>query len=249
MDYLAFKQSFLAHYGTKGQKWGQRNYQSYIVAPTRSGMVGTELGEAAKQRDRITESRQHSSRLYELASRKEPRITSDVSKAILSSGATMYGLENKLKTRDSLQRKILTDAVEKHLSTKQVSDKITDAVRYTSLTNNDNFVSSYLKTKAALEKKGYTEVKCKNYFEDYKAGKVKHKSVQSVFSDPLGYSFEIQFHTPESQDAKTKKIPLYEERRQLNINPQRAQQLEDAMVRLAENVPYPRNISRIKSHS
>lgn len=248
-DYLEIRQAYIAHFGIKGQKWGQRNHQSYIVAPTRSGMVGTELGEAAKQRGRMTDSEVHSSKLYDLVSSKEPRITNDVQRAVLSSGASMYGLEHRLKTKESLQRKILTDAVEKKLSTKKVSEGITDAVRYTSLVDNDNFVNSYMKTKRSLEKQGYKEVKCKNYFEDYRAGKVKHKSVQSVFEDPVGYRFEIQFHTPESQDAKNKKVPLYEERRRLNIDPKRAIQLEESMVKLAEKVPYPRNISKIKSHS
>lgn len=44
---------YLAHSGRSGQKWGMRNYQSYSVAPTRSGMVGEERGEAAEQRARI----------------------------------------------------------------------------------------------------------------------------------------------------------------------------------------------------
>lgn len=48
-DYTAY----LAHFGTKGQKWGLRKQQSYQVAPTRSGMVGQEVGEAAKQANRL----------------------------------------------------------------------------------------------------------------------------------------------------------------------------------------------------
>lgn len=46
------KRNYLAHTGVKGQKHGVRNYQSYETAPTRSGMVGEERGEAAKQRER-----------------------------------------------------------------------------------------------------------------------------------------------------------------------------------------------------
>lgn len=44
----------LAHYKTPGAKNGVRNYQSYQVAPTRSGMVGEERGEAAAQRARLS---------------------------------------------------------------------------------------------------------------------------------------------------------------------------------------------------
>ena len=55
MDAVEYYQNYIAHYGTKGQEWGKRHYQSYETAPTRSGMVGTELGEAAKQRSRKEE--------------------------------------------------------------------------------------------------------------------------------------------------------------------------------------------------
>lgn len=43
----------LAHFGISGQKKGLRRFQSYQVAPTRSGMVGQEVGEAAAQRGRL----------------------------------------------------------------------------------------------------------------------------------------------------------------------------------------------------
>ena len=45
--------NYLAHFGRKGQQHGLRRYQSYETAPTRSGMVGQEVGEAAKQADRL----------------------------------------------------------------------------------------------------------------------------------------------------------------------------------------------------
>lgn len=39
----------ILHFGRKGQTWYVRNYQSYEVAPTRSGKVGEERGEAAME--------------------------------------------------------------------------------------------------------------------------------------------------------------------------------------------------------
>lgn len=51
-DYNEVK-SYLAHFGITGQKKGLRRFQSYLVAPTSSGMVGQEVGEAAKQRGRL----------------------------------------------------------------------------------------------------------------------------------------------------------------------------------------------------
>lgn len=45
--------NYLAHFGIAGQKWRLRRFQSYQVAPTRSGQTGQEVGEAAKQRARL----------------------------------------------------------------------------------------------------------------------------------------------------------------------------------------------------
>ena len=55
-DYTAY----LAHYGVKGQKKGLRRFQSYDVAPTRSGIVGQEVGEAAKQSSQVLTKEQES---------------------------------------------------------------------------------------------------------------------------------------------------------------------------------------------
>lgn len=40
---------YLAHFGTKGQTWYVRNYQSYETVPTRSGKVGEFRGEPEKE--------------------------------------------------------------------------------------------------------------------------------------------------------------------------------------------------------
>lgn len=47
-----FDVNYLVRSGVKGQRKGHRNYQSYEVKPTRSGMVGEEHGEAKAQSDR-----------------------------------------------------------------------------------------------------------------------------------------------------------------------------------------------------
>lgn len=215
----SYYEYYLAHHGILGQKWGVRRYQN---------PDGT-LTEAGKRRSKATKK-------YLEASKLEPAITKDVKNAIFSSGSRMYGLQNRLKTYSSIERKL------------SIKDDISDAIRYTSISDDNNFVDRYFKTKTKLEDKGYKEIKCKNYFEDYKQGKVLHKSVQSVFEDPNGYRFEIQFHTPSSQDAKNKKVPIYNERRDPNISKKRAVELEKMMKDLAERVTEPKDIKKIKSH-
>ena len=170
-------------------------------------------------------------------------------KSIFNSGCKMYGLEYRLKQPTSMAGKIASDAKEKNISYKEAANGIKDSIRYTSVSNTKDFVKNYNAIKTDLEKKGYSEIKCKNYFVSFKQGKVMHKAVQSTFRDKIGNIFELQFQTPSSQAAKELKLPLYEERRKVGINEIRAKELESGMIYLAKKVKDPKDIDLILSHS
>lgn len=184
---------------------------------------------------------------YEKAKKNEPKITADVKESVENAGCKLYGLNHRLKQPTSIAAKIGSDAKEKNISFDQAASQITDGIRYTSISNDDSYVNNYNKIKNNLEKKGYSEIKCKNYFEQYAQGKVKHKAVQSIFSDGEN-EFELQFQTAKSQAAKELKVPLYEERRSSDVNPDRAAYLEREMIALAEKVTNPKDVTKIKSH-
>lgn len=186
-------------------------------------------------------------RIYETAKAREPGLTEDVKTAARLAGSKMYGLEHRLKDKRSIERKIKTDSEEKRITFNEAA-KIKDSVRYTTITPDAKYVRAYYIFKGFMESRGYSEVRCKNYFDLYKKGQVKHKSVQSVFEDKDGFVFEVQFQTPKSQKAKDLKVSIYEERRKVGLSSERKQELEDQMVRLAEAVPYPVDIDKIRSH-
>ena len=215
----------LYHHGIKGQHWGVRNGPPYPL-----------------------KSKSPADRIYKDANKRIKKISNDVTTACKHTSANMYGLENRLKTKDSISRKIDKKSKEGNISITKASNDIKDAIRFTTISSDNDFVKNYQSMKYELENKGYTETRCKNYWDLYKQGKVKHKSVQSNFSTKDGYEFEIQFHTKSSQDAKNKKLPIYEERRKVDINPKRAIELEKQMDELALKVKEPKDIYKIKSH-
>ena len=188
-------------------------------------------------------------KIFDNASKVEPKITKDVISAVTDSGSNMYGLEYRLKQPTSIAAKIGSDAKEDGVSFKDAAGAITDAIRYTSVSDDNRYTDNYFKVKDLLSGKGYREVRCKNFFEMYENGKVSHKAVQCLYEDSDGNKFELQFHTPSSQSAKELKLPIYNERRKSDLSDQRKAELEKQMIDLAEQVANPRNVMDIKAHN
>jgi hypothetical protein len=188
------------------------------------------------------------STVYKQAASRVDKVADDVRTAAEKTGAKMYGLEHRQKTLESIARKIETDAHEKGISYEQAASDIKDAIRFTTVSSDDDFVRNYKEFKYHLAMRGYEELRCKNYFDLYNKGEAKHKQVTSVFGEPGGYRFEVQFQTPSSLDAKEKKTVLYEEVRREGVSEQRRAEIVREMEKLAETVPTPKDIDEIKNH-
>ena len=269
--------SSLSHHGIKGQKWGVRRFQNKDGTRTTLGKhrdfertaskVVEDLSNSPRpfirrplnkdkirQRGLITQAEADqcaslAAGVFKQASKVEPQITGDVIDVVSSTSAKMYGLNNRLKQPTSIAAKIGADAKSDGVTFEQAANGLKDVIRYTAVSDSRDYVDTYNAIKQRLEKKGYTEVKCKNYFQKYQNGEVMHKAVQSTFRSPDGVDFEFQFQTPESQAAKELKVPIYNERRKAGNTPERNMELEQKMRNLAEQVPDPEGVFEIKSHS
>lgn len=265
----------LYHHGVKGQKWGVRRSPEQLgngVSSSKSRKFTTteqnvrkhltnSYTKFDKQKIDISTVKDRSglniedaikcstlsTKKFKEASKLEPKITKDIVSAVSNSGGKMYGLEYRLKQPTSMAGKIGSDSKNKHISFDEAYKGIKDAIRYTAVSENKDFVKNYERIKQNLSKKGYTETRCKNYFDMYAKGESMHKAVQCVYKNKDGYEFELQFQTPSSQAAKELKLSIYEERRKSGISKQRALELESQMRNLAEQVQNPPGISTIKN--
>jgi hypothetical protein len=156
------------------------------------------------------EANAEASKLRKTVEEYEPELTERMMKLTAENGGKLEGLEYRLKTEESLARKIDKEAKQDFGGdTKKASEKISDAVRYTSVIDVENYSDGVQATLKGLEDAGYTvdPKRVKNFWDtgdDYQGinAKVRH---------PSGFEFELQFHTPESLKVKEETHPHYEE--------------------------------------
>jgi len=205
---------------------------------SRGGLTDEEAKASAKVAEKV----------FSEASAKEPIITDDIVSSVSDVGGQMYGLEFRLKQPTSLAGKIGADAKEDNISFAEAGASIKDSVRYTAVIDEGNFTKGYQDIKSSLESKGYTEVRCKNFYDTYSKGKSDQKAVQCVYEDKSGFKFELQFHTPSSQGAKELNHPLYESQRKATTSDARKKELSAQMREIGTHVPDPKGVMSIKSH-
>ena len=187
--------------------------------------------------------------VYKNAEMHEPVISRDLINSAEATGSKMYGLDFRMKQPNSLAGKIIVDAEDEKLSYRQAGAKIKDAVRYTVIVDDKNFVSKYNQIKSSLEAKGYKEDRLKNFYKMYEEGTQCQKAIQCVYSTKDGYKFELQYHTYNSQGAKEVNHPLYEEYRKADTSEFRKSAISNTMRnQTAPNVNNPEGILGIESH-
>lgn len=172
--------------------------------------------------------------LLDNAKNAEPSVTSDLKEISKSLGIDLAGMDFRLKTLDSLTRKISNEP----------DSKMRDVVRYTSISNPKNMVKDVEAFIAELDKRGYTVSAVKNYWNNLEN---PYNGINANFLTPEKYEFELQFHTKGSFDLKNGPLhEIYEKFRVLDPLSSEATKLKNEMDQLSKSLERPQNIDKVK---
>ena len=191
-------------------------------------------------------------RLRRDAEAVEPVITSlmeGIAKTIDADFAELDGkssLEQRVKSTDSLARKIDADAEKDHSGDREKAAKsISDAVRYTLNIDEATYADGVEKTIDAVEKTGWKVESVKNFWQagdPYDGTNIKLSK-----SSPEGATVkvELQLHTPNSH--RVKEVDLHDtyEKYRVELNNTTRQSLWDSMVDKAKSIPRPANMGKL----
>ncbi|MCT8558266.1 minor capsid protein [Glaesserella parasuis] len=175
----------------------------------------------------------------------EPEITEKITEIISSVGAKTAGLEYRLKSLESLKRKVETEVLA-GISEKQAINSVKDVIRYTAILDVNNFVLQYDKIQSALEKQGYFTVVVKNTWKDSAVYKGVNTFVTTLIKKD-NVVFELQYHTQQSFDLKNGVLHnLYEQFRDPATPQDERKKLYEKMQILSSKLTVSKDIQKVK---
>jgi hypothetical protein len=171
----------------------------------------------------------------------EPSITRDMQGIAESVGGELEGLKHRVKTTDSLARKIDQDAVAEFGGDREAAaSKVSDAVRYTMIVDDDSYTDGLKTTLDTFEKEGYTVDRVKNFWpvgDPYDGVNIKVSKG--------GVAVEVQLHTPTSSNVKSTSLHAdYDRYRTAKDDSERATYWQ-RMVETASTIPRPSNYTAL----
>ncbi|WKK20911.1 hypothetical protein QZH56_18605 [Streptomyces olivoreticuli] len=182
-------------------------------------------------------------------------IMAGVEERSASQGGKLEGLDYSLKGLDSFRRKVAV-AVARGRKAEREVQKVDDLNRYTLTFDADTYVQGTQQTYAELRAQGFEPVSEQNTWED-----PVYKGVNTAWENrETEEKFELQFHTPESFQAKSENHELYELARsgtfeQFNSekDPKRSESYQEASDLLQneryENVRVPPGVEELEKRT
>jgi len=181
-------------------------------------------------------------KLVEKSQKIEPTITADINNIATKAGGKLVGLENRLKSPYSIKRKIeaeVADGFSKSLSL----NKIRDAIRYTTVFKENDFVTRYKAMQYLLAIEGYKTIVVKNTWKNDSV----YKGVNTFIQNEDGDVFEMQYDTQQSFDVKNGLLhKLYEKFRDPKTSIHEKEKLLLEMRKLSSKIKVPEGVELIE---
>ena len=169
----------------------------------------------------------------------EPKISPRIQEIVgRVDGARMPGYPDfVLKAEDSLKRKLATDLLkDADLTAADTPNVVKDSVRYTMEIPDGSYTAGVQQAVADLRAQGYQSVTFKPAWDNPDA----YKGLNTTWYDPVTkQTFELQFHTPASFDAKMVTHGYYEAMRVPGVTPEELTRLVDKQAREFRGVNVP----------
>jgi hypothetical protein len=172
----------------------------------------------------------------------EPKVTELMKTIQENAGGEFVQLEQRVKSTDSLARKIDSDAVTEFDGDRsRAADAVSDAVRYTLKVGDETYAQSLDSTIKALEASGF-KLRVKNFWQSgdpYDGVNIKAKKD--------GVEVEIQLHTRSSfahKEGKGGTHPIYKAY-QVELNDSKRESMWNQMIEIARGVSRPANYGSI----
>ncbi|MEV5239459.1 ATP nucleotide 3'-pyrophosphokinase [Streptomyces cinnamoneus] len=181
----------------------------------------------------------------EQARKAERAISPQVRAAARLSSAELVGFDHRLKSPDSLKRKVATSLKEHQgQGVNEALADIKDSVRYTLQWPDGRYATGVAAASHLLSVWGNDSAKWSNTWDRAKG----YKGINSAWKAPFsGHLFEVQFHTPASKNAQEVTHKLYEEQRLPGTTPERARELQEQQDAIFAAVPVPQGAERLSA--
>jgi hypothetical protein len=157
-------------------------------------------------------------------------------------GGEMSGLQNRLKTTDSLARKIDADAKKDYNGDiDKAASEISDVIRYTMVLDETNYTQGLAGLRDKFTADG-NSVRTKNAWQE---GNPYMGVNMKLTKD--GLTTELQLHTRKSLEVKESQLtPRYQKYR-ISTNPVERKNLYREMVAISQSVPFPSQAEMLTS--
>lgn len=191
----------------------------------------------------LNEIKSVASNLVTKAKAVEPQLTASMKQIAAANNGELKGLDFRLKTEESLTRKIKADveAFKGEMTPQQVGAKMFDVNRYTIQLDEANYARGAQNVIDELQAGGST-LKVKNYWN---VEGNPYQGINIQVTDPAGTQYELQLHTAKSLEVKEGALHTIYEKQRIETDAALIAEYDRQMFAAAAEIPVPQGVQSV----